>query len=324
MVFSIRGSLRTFLEISPEETSFSRHNFHCGEPSVQQHLERCALSFVSGYNIALACSSNDALVAELEQVEQQFKGFAYEGAGMALAILDFMLPGHTRFLPLTLSAGNDYIYLLYVGWGWSMGRLPRKRISASTRTPYDPLLLWLAYDGYGFHEGFFSWEKSYLRQRYPFGLPKGYARRAFDQGLGRGLWFVGCGDIAYIAERIAAFSASRQADLWSGVGLAASYAGGVTDDTLERLRHIATPFYPHLAQGAAFAIRARHRAHSVLPHTLRASEILCGCDVEDVVRIVESALAHLPFDQAEPAFEHWRRRIQTSLGAVVPASEVSF
>ena len=184
MVFSIRGSLRNFLEISPEETSFSRHKFHRGEPSVQQHLQQCALAFVSGYNTALACNSNDALVAQLEQMEQQFKGFAYEGAGMALAILDFLLPGRGHFLPLTLSEGNDYIYLLYVGWGWSMGRLPRKHINASVRTPYDPLLLWLAYDGYGFHEGFFSWQKSYLQQRYPFGLPTGYARRAFDQGLG--------------------------------------------------------------------------------------------------------------------------------------------
>ena len=318
MVFSIRGSLRTFLEISPEETNFSRRKFHTGIASVREQLARCALSFVSGYNTALESGSNTTLIDQLEQIDHQFRGFAYEGAGMSLAILDFLFPGRRRFLPLTLSQGNDYIYLLYVGWGWSMGRLPRKRITISNRTPYDPLLLWLAYDGYGFHEGFFSWEKSYLQQRYPFGLPEGYARRVFDQGLGRGLWFVGCGDVSYIADRIAAFPQTRQPDLWSGIGLASSYAGGVTAETLEQLRQISTTFYPHVAQGAAFAARARQRAHCVPPHTHTASAILCGRSVEDVVRVVESSLDNLPPDQSEPAFEHWRKRIQTSLCVATP------
>jgi hypothetical protein len=281
--------------------------------STREQLEHSARSFVFGYNTALGSETNAMLASQLAQVEQQFRGFAYEGAGMALAILDFIFPWQKRFIPLTLEEGNDYIYLLYVGWGWSMGRLPRKQITSTKRTPYDTLLCWLAYDGYGFHEGFFSWKKSYLQQHYPLGLPKGYARRAFDQGLGRGLWFVGCGDIPYIAECIGAFPYFRQPDLWSGVGLASTYAGGVSAETLQYLHRASREFRVQVAQGAAFAIKARQRAHSIVTHTHMASDILCSLPIDDVVGIVDSALNSLPHHQNEPAFELWRQRIQVSL-----------
>ena len=314
MSLPVSFSLRTLLKIPDEATDFAKQKFHSGATSTREQLERSALSFVFGYNATLSSKANTQLITQFDQIEPQFRGFAYEGAGMALALLDYIFPWQQRFLPVTLNEGNDYIYLLYVGWGWSMGRLPRKRITPSSRTPYDPLLSWLAYDGYGFHEGFFSWETRYLQQLYPFGLPKGYARRAFDQGLGRGLWFVSCGDTSYIAERIASFPSTRQPDLWSGIGLAATYAGGVAAETLQHLRQVSTIFYPHLAQGAAFAIKARQRSHSLLPHTHAASEILCGLPTDEVIRIVNSSLDDLPFDQYEPAFELWRQRIQISLG----------
>ncbi|GCE07693.1 DUF1702 family protein [Dictyobacter aurantiacus] len=313
MSFTSGGLLSTLLRIGPAETDFDRHGFHSGTAATREQLEQCALSFVHGYNTTLSSETNAILINRLNQVEQQYRGFAYEGAGMALAILDFIFPWQKRFMPLTLNEGNDYIYLLYVGWGWSMGRLPRKRIRPEKRAPYDPLLSWLSYDGYGFHEGFFSWKKSYLQQRYPISLPRGYARQAFDQGLGRGLWFVGCGDIFYISDIISAFPPLRQAELWSGIGLAATYAGGVSSETLQQLRQATTKYYPYMAQGAAFAIKARQRAHNIIPHTHLASDILCGLPVDDVIQIVDISLENLPLHQTEPAFELWRHRIRDSL-----------
>jgi hypothetical protein len=309
----MKRSLKEILKIAPSATAFNIHGFHLGDASTQELLERSASSFVLGYNTTLFSHTNAELIIQLDEIEQQFRGFAYEGAGMALAILDFIFPWQKRFIPLTLAEGNDYIYLLYVGWGWSMGRLPRKQITPTHRTPYDPLLRWLAYDGYGFHEGFFSWEKMYLQQHYPSRLPKGYAHRAFDQGLGRGLWFVGCGDISYIADCIGTFPQSRQPDLWSGIGLASTYAGGVSSERLQHLRQVSSTFYPHLAQGAAFAIKARQRANNIVAHTQLASEILCGQPIDDVVRIVDTALDNLSASQSEPAFETWRQRIGISL-----------
>lgn len=319
MPFTGKGIFRVLLAIPPEATRFSTHGFHVGTSDTREQLERSAATFVLGYHTALASSTNGELAQQLEQVEPNFKGFAYEGAAMALGLLDFFFPRNRRFLPFTQEEGNDHIYMLYVGWGWTMGRLPRKQIKATAHSPYDPLLRWLAYDGYGFHEGFFSWQRTFIQQRQPSSLPAGYACRAFDQGLGRGLWFVGCGDVSYIAECIGAFPRSRQADLWSGIGLACTYAGGVSEATIRQLYQAALPFYPQLAQGAAFAVKARQRAGNLGPYTKLACDILCQQSIDNVASIANSSLENLPPDNEEPAFEIWRRRIQMALRPSVQA-----
>ena len=320
MSFVEKRFLRKFLAISPKATDFATRGFHHGASSTRVQLERCASTFVLGYHTALASDTNATLASQLENIDQDFRGFAYEGSGMALAFHDFFFPWNQRFLPFTRQEGNKYIYLLYVGWGWTMGRLPRKQMKGTARTPYDPLLRWLAYDGYGFHEGFFSWKQRLLRQRRPSTLPKGYASRAFDQGLGRSLWFVGCGDIPYIADQIQAFPLSRQPDLWSGIGLACAYAGGVDAEALSQIRQFAAPFYPHLAQGLAFAVEARQRAGNLGAHTRLACDSICKLPPGEIVSLVASSLKDLPSGGDEPAFEIWRQRIQAALQVQVAST----
>jgi enediyne biosynthesis protein E3 len=306
--------LRSLLAISPAETDFSKRGFHVGESLTRSRLERSAAAFVQGYHLALESETNESLARALERIEQEFRGFAYEGTGMGLALLDFFFPWRKRFLTFSREQGNEHIYMLYVGWGWSMGRLPRKHINAH----YDPLLCWLAYDGYGFHEGFFSTEKIFVRQQLPHFLPHGYARRAFDQGVGRSLWFVGCGDPTFIITSIKSFPQSRQPDIWSGVGLACAYAGGTSVQTLHTLYAAADELRPHSVQGVAFAVKARQRAGNMVAHTRQACEIFCDQPVERVVEIVDEMLRDLPIHQSVPAFELWRERIRTSLSISVP------
>jgi hypothetical protein len=273
--------------------------------------------FVLGYHTALYSDDNASLAARLEEIDRPFRGFAYEGAGMALGILDFFSPWKQRFLSFSLAEGNDHIYMLYIGLGWTMGRLPRKQIRATRRNGYDPLLLWLAYDGYGFHEGFFSWKQRLMQQSRPLTLPRGYEQRAFDQGLGRSLWFAFCGNSSVIAERINTFPESRQGDLWGGVGLACTYAGGVSGEELQKILDLSASFRPQVVQGAAFAIKARTRAGNPVEHTRLASQILCGVSPDEVNKIVDDATENLPPDGLEPSFEVWRQRIQTALSVKV-------
>ena len=319
MPFSPR-SLRAFLKIAPRATSFAARNFQIGVPATQELLEHSAEMFVLGYHTALDSDDNATLATSLEQIDQPFRGFAYEGAGMALAILDFFSPWKKRFLPFSLAEGNDHLYMLYVGWGWSMGRLPRKQIKITRQNPYDSLLCWLAYDGYGFHEGFFSWKRRLRQQQRPLTLPPGYARRVFDQGLGRSLWFVCCGDISAIASAIGAFPQTRQADLWSGIGLACAYAGGKSGADLQKMLDLSAPFHRQLAQGVAFAVKARSRAGNMSEHTQQVCHMLCGLSTDKVIKIVDSAANNLPSDQPEPSYEVWRQCIQTALSVPVTST----
>ena len=128
--------------------------------------------------------------------------------------------------------------------------------------------------------------------------------------MGRCLWFIeGC-DVLRIPMAIEAFPEKRRGDLWSGVGLAATYAGEVGEVELRSLLASAGPFQPHLAQGSAFAAKARQRAENLIPYTELACQILCEASAPQAAQVTDASLENLPNTGLEPAFEIWRRRIQ--------------
>ncbi|HEX9941410.1 MAG TPA: DUF1702 family protein [Thermoanaerobaculia bacterium] len=302
---------RRLFGISPEETSFARRRFRGEAAAVRERLEQVGLCFVQGYNAALEDDRPLPLAARIEEeVEREFRGFAYEGAGMALALLDALTPGRRNRLSRFLAGpGDAHAYIIHIGAGWILARLPLSPERLLARLA-DPVLRWLALDGYGFHEGFFRWPRAVVRQEVPRKL-RGYARQGFDQGLGRSLWFVDGADVRLIPRTIGAFPAARRAGLWSGVGLACGYAGGRTRAEVEELRRAAGPWAPQLAQGVAFAAKARERAGNPAAPTELACQVICGMSAAGAAAVTDAALAGLPADRpGEPAFEVWRRRIQ--------------
>jgi len=70
---------------------------------------------------------------------------------------------------------------------------------------------------------------------------------------------------------------------------------------------------PQAAQGAAFAAKARQRAGIVVPHTEMACGVWCGMSADEAAAVTDEALHDLRFDGAEPAFEEWRRKVQTRM-----------
>jgi hypothetical protein len=306
---------RRVLGISPQETSFARRGFRCDSDAVRERLETVGRSFVAGYLCALEAPDAEALAARIgAEVARDFQGFANEGAAMGLALLDALTPWRRGRLQRFLAGpGDAHVYIVHVGAGWALARLP---ISAARLLgSLHPVFRWLALDGYGFHQGFFHAPEAIGRQRVPRRL-KGYARRVFDQGIGRSLWFVEGADPGRIAADIAAFPAQRRADLWSGVGLASAYAGGVERSALETLRTAAGGHWPALAQGAAFAAKARLRAGILIPETELACAVLCGgataaeaaAVTDEAMPAVAAPVAAAP--EGLPLFELWRLGIQ--------------
>jgi hypothetical protein len=169
-------------------------------------------------------------------------------------------------------------------------------------------------DGYGFHEGYFRWRRSLVQQQVPSRL-SGYARRAFDQGLGRSLWFVTGADPERIAAIVGAFPHQRQADLWSGVGLACTYAGPATLEQMQVLRRTAGAYRAHLAQGVVFAAAARAKAGNPTPSSQLACEVLCSLPLASAAVLADATRAELPAVGPVPSYEVWRQRIRAHVAA---------
>jgi enediyne biosynthesis protein E3 len=311
---SLLGSFRRRLfGLSVQETSFDRRGFRGGANGMREQLERVGTAFLAGYHAALAGDEPVALAAKLDETELEWRGFAFEGAAMGLALRDWLTPWNRgRVAALLRGAGHAHAYMIHVGAGWIWARVPMNVPRAMERM--DPLLRWLALDGYGFHEAFFKWPAYLAGKPRPRRLA-GYQRRAFDQGFGRCLWFVDGGDVERIPRTIASLPPARHADLWGGVGLAATYAGGASEEALRQLRASAGRFQPQLAQGSAFAAKARLRAGNATPDTDLATQTLCDLSAEDAARVTDAALENLPADGCEPAFETWRARIQQRFAA---------
>jgi enediyne biosynthesis protein E3 len=314
--FSWSRLRRQLLGLSVAEATFAKRGFQATTPEKQQYLEQIGLTFLEGYHSAIATPQADVLIPELEAIPSDLKGFAYEGSAMGLALLDSLTPWQNPRLPIFLEEdGNAHIYMGYVGLGWALARLPGgiERYLRKLDTPKngfpDPLLGWLALDGYGFHQGYFYWRDYISNLTQPKHLSV-EAAHVFDQGLGRSLWFVRGANPEQIAQTIQRFQPSRQADLWSGIGLACTYAGGVTDADIIELKNLARDYLPEIAQGAVFAAKARQRADNLTEHTERACQILCGVTALAAAQISDRTLEDLSPCASMPMYGQWRRRIQ--------------
>ena len=301
--------LRLFFGVSEEATSF-----HQGNREAAQRLETVIRVVTKGCHITLQNSRFEVLVPRLNAVEPELRGFAYEGAGIGLAALDCLLPWKNRTRDFLDGPASSYIYAVPLGAGMALARLHRHPEHFLTRL--DPVLGWLIIDGYGFHEGFFARQRYVAKKAVPTHL-SAYARRVFDQGLGRSIWFSSSTDIEHVATTITSFPVSRQADLWSGVGLACGYTGGVERSAIETLQRVAGSYRSQLALGAAIAANARHRVGNPSTHAELACEVLCGLPSETASHMTDAARENLPIDGVEPTYEVWRQRLAAQFA--VPA-----
>ncbi|WP_430788082.1 DUF1702 family protein [Actinoplanes sp. G11-F43] len=301
------------------EVGFQARGFGLTPTAATRRLEQIPQSVVMGFAWGIELPSLAELEQHLALVEPEMRGFAYEGATMACTIRDAMAGGRgRRTRDLLDGPGRRHIFLAYIGIGFAMARLPRplwKNVVPDLRdVPYHPVMSWLAVDGYGFDLAYFHTERWVGGQRrpkpYPFDGHPGYFLRSVDHGIGRALWFIHGGRPADVAARLAGFATERHADLWAGVGLAATFAGGAGAHDYETLRRAAGPHRAQLAQGAVFAAKARDLSGHQPAHTAVAVGALTGMSPESASALADDVTTTSAEGSGDmPAYELWRRRI---------------
>jgi hypothetical protein len=305
--------LQRFLRLSLDEADFRIRKFYSADPSRQQALELAGKTFIGGYNEALAADSTNDVVRHVHRVAPELRGFAVEGAAMGFAIAD-ILPFRTMSLATHLQAfDHDFSYLTHVGAGWALARIPWRRTAVLALL--DPVHHWLAYDGLGFHDTFFHHRRILAGWRRH---ATAYAARAYDQGVGRALWFVGGGSVAIATELICRLPEAGWSDLWSGLGLAMAYAGPVDEADMRLARRNCGEHGIHLGQGVAFACEARARARHIPVHTDLAARVTAGIGAAELSALVRETRGGLPADDGDvPAYEIWRRKTASAMSPML-------
>jgi hypothetical protein len=257
------GSLKkSLLAISPIEASFERRKFENLDSPARGNLEEVLRVFISGYNLTLEVRDYERLTRRFEEnFDEHYVGFAFEGAGMCCALLDLLAPGKTsRLRTFTDNAGHNHDYIATVGAGFALARVPYGlRVLDRYMEKLDPSVAWCVLDGYGFHQGVFH-HRLFVEQckEPPAALPK-YGRRLFDAGIGRSLWWVKGASPVLIRRATERFPEPRRGELWHGVGVACSYAGGVSEDVLTDLLELSGHYRADFLSGVPFAARMRQK-----------------------------------------------------------------
>jgi hypothetical protein len=313
------GSLRRLMMApSLAAVSFGGRGFPITATPATERLESIPQSVVCGFEWGIESRDQWEIERRLSLVEPEMRGFAYEGAAMAFTIRDVMPGGSDRTRNLLLGPGQPHIFLTYIGIGFAMARLPRpvwkKVIPDLTGQPFFPTMSWLAVDGYGFDRAYFDTKRVVDEQRilapYPWAGAPDYFSRAVDQGIGRALWFIHGGQAGAVAAAVGRFAASRQPDLWSGVGLASTFAGGFQRADLDELRLAAGEHQAQLALGVVFAVKARTYSGYVPEHTQAAVEVLTGLTIAESVSLADRTEVDPDTAGPVPPYELWRQRIR--------------
>jgi hypothetical protein len=297
-------ALGRLLQLQPERLDSARREFFDTEPGVQSRLDAVVESFAAGYNYAIAPWAG----RNLADVPVELRGFAVEGAAMSSALADMItFSGGRRLRELAHVYGDQYTHLIHVGMGWAFARLHR-RPWRGVRFG-EPVLRWLAWDGWGFHQAFFS-AHDVLERQLIERAARGEVRPIRDQGAGRALWFYAGADPSRIATIIGDFPEPRRSDLWAGIGLAASYTGAQPADVMEKLARAADGYRDHLGQGAAFAAKAHFLSGEVPKDAAAAIEILTGAEPAVAAAWTDSCLREAAVGGADSVttYQRWRAR----------------
>lgn len=270
-------------------------------------LRACGRAFALGFNAYGLRGNSQRLGTALAELDPDERGLAVEGAAMAAGMSGSALPRLRRLLD---GPGAQHPYTAYVGVGWAAAMLGRPRPRGWQRM--DPLLRWLALDGAGFCTAFFRRGRTRRGATGRAGL-RGNWTRVHDQGVGRALWFVTGAQVDQAAAVIATASRERAGDLWSGLALAAVYAGGVTADETARLLAAARPWRADIAQGAAFGAKARLLGGAGDEEADRRVRALAGCDLVTAAAATDTALATTTGDGSLRDYLAWRASIRSLL-----------
>src|SRR4051812_27989921 len=81
------------LSLVPLRAVFARRLRRITDSRLRTRMEEIAAAFTEGYRAAVEEQAPEAIDACLAQVEPERQGFAAEGIGMGLALLDGLTPG---------------------------------------------------------------------------------------------------------------------------------------------------------------------------------------------------------------------------------------
>jgi hypothetical protein len=255
---------------------------------------------IRAHHIAVTASLFD-LQIYLASLDPDLRFFGLEGAGMGVLARETRDPGAEGWIERFLEhTSPDNAIAFYTGCGMRLALRGGDHTQVIQR--FSSLDRWFVLNGLGFMRVILDFGRQ-RRKREPLAGLNRSEQRIADRGIGRACWFRGYGDIAAVAATAHAFSVDRRPDVWQGVGVASTFAGGVEPEALVRLFALAAPYQAELAIGAVISAGTRFNLGAVTLYTQRAAEILAGQSPEQCSALLGEARRSVGQATSLEAFE---------------------
>jgi hypothetical protein len=285
-------------------------------PQIVSQIEK--IRYVFQHALYIVTEQDELAIQEyLQNSDPEFRAVAYEGVAMGFALKD--LPAGTLQLwrSFMRTAKVSYLPHIYIGLGWALAK--QKIPSLIFLDGLDPLMLFRVLDGFGYYDGTFKQIKTINnKERSACIEPKDYM--AYDQGVGRSIWYHAKGEIEKVSYMVKTFSEDRHTDLWRGIGVASTFVGGIDEATFRDLWHNAGNHQSQLAVGAAFAARARVQTNSMTSAVESACRVWCNRPAQQVMLLTitaEPSSALNPYN----AYMTWIAQIESKLNEALKPIE---
>jgi hypothetical protein len=242
-----------------------------------------------------------------ESYEPEFRSIAYEAVAMCLGLNDLKAEdGLVSWRAFLESQNHLNDTQVHVGLGWAFAQ------QSIDPTPFlsglEQMFRYRVLDGYGYYEGIFRKRKSILSQQKPEWKDE-VASGAYDQGLGRSLWYLNHGKVDEAQTMLEKFPAERHADLWRGLGIAVAYVGGCDEKTLGQIFKSADTNKAQLATGAFMALVSRHYAGYVSEGTAFTCRLWCKQSADKMIAQNDAIKKSLHLNNPD-AFAKWKEGIE--------------
>ncbi|HKR03933.1 MAG TPA: DUF1702 family protein [Bacteroidia bacterium] len=272
--------------------------------TIQTRMENIRTIFEDAKNYAAGCDDLDGLIKHIENTSSEFRSVAYEGAAMSLALKDFSSNNALKLWNSLLKISQHHEGQVHIGLGWAIAEA--KPGDLSFMKTIHSKIAFRVWDGCGYYNGIFRQRQTIKNQtRQDYISENNF--KSYDQGIGRSMWYNCKGHPAKVAETIQTFSVSRQDDLWRGVGIACSFAGGCDANILSNLFSLAGKNSVHLSLGAIMVAKSRSQANTVTKHIELVCKVWCNLSVQD---------AELLFSKAESSadsFESFLSKMEAEI-----------
>ncbi len=256
------------------------------EKEISFRIEKIKTIFQTATDISTAEKNLDTLIDHLETTDSEFRSIAYEGASMAIAQLDIEKNNTLSVWHTFNERAGAHAAQTHAGLGWAIAQ--QNRSALPFLETLSPLLRFRVLDGYGYYEGIFRQRQSIKNQRSPEAFDSKMLQ-AYDQGIGRSLWYTSKGNVEKLEAMIAVFPPDRHAALWLGIGVACAYVGGCDENLLRSLLFASQKHKVQLATGAALAAKARVQANAINNDIELACRTWCNISAQEAMLLTIEA-----------------------------------